>query len=147
MHRREVPVIKRALLFGTVAVIAGVTTRTLLAQEPNVGTRIPFGAKVFIRPMNGFERFLAAAFAKIKVPIVVVGDREKAEFEISGWRTVFLGQTSSDQQLRINMLSIRNNAVVFTYIHNWQNSRRGRRSVAESCAKDLKDRIEHSKTD
>ena len=128
---------------GAIAVIAGLTTRPFLAQEPDQGTRIPIGARVFLQPMDGFETFLAAAFATIRVPIVVVGDRDKADFEMSGFRTVFLCQTSSDEQLRISMRSIRTNAVAFTYIHNWRNSNHGRRGLSESCAKDLKDLIEH----
>ncbi len=34
--------------------------------------------------MGGFDQFLARAFVKKKVPVVVVNEREKADFVVSG---------------------------------------------------------------
>jgi hypothetical protein len=42
------------------------------------------GAKLFIAPMDGFEQFLSDAILKKKVPVVVVNEREKADFLVSG---------------------------------------------------------------
>ena len=47
---------------------------------------IPRGARVFIAPVEGgFENYLAAAIQLKRVPVVVVTNRAKAEFEIRGW--------------------------------------------------------------
>jgi hypothetical protein len=42
------------------------------------------GAKLFIAPMDGFEQFLSDAILKKKVPVVVVNERAKADFLVSG---------------------------------------------------------------
>jgi hypothetical protein len=42
------------------------------------------GAKLFIAPMDGFEQFLSDAILKKKVPVVVVDERAKADFLVSG---------------------------------------------------------------
>jgi flagellar motor protein MotB len=42
------------------------------------------GAKLFLEPMDGFEQFLSDAFIKKKVPVVVVKEREQADFVMSG---------------------------------------------------------------
>jgi hypothetical protein len=42
------------------------------------------GAKLFLEPMGGFEQFVSDAIVKKKVPVVVVKEREKADFVMSG---------------------------------------------------------------
>ena len=42
------------------------------------------GAKVFLEPMEGFEKLLAESITKHKVPVVLVTEREKADFVMSG---------------------------------------------------------------
>ena len=42
------------------------------------------GATLFIEPMNGFEQRLAYAMTRKKVPVVLVDDRAKADFVLSG---------------------------------------------------------------
>ena len=45
------------------------------------------GAKVFIHPMpDGFDGYFKAALISKKVPVVVVGTRDKAELEIKRLR-------------------------------------------------------------
>lgn len=48
------------------------------AQAPQIKS----GATVYIEPAGGFETFLAAAMIEYKVPLVVVADKEKAEYII-----------------------------------------------------------------
>ncbi len=48
------------------------------AQTP----RLNSGATVFIEPSNGYELYLSAAFLQKAVPIIVVTDREKADYII-----------------------------------------------------------------
>jgi hypothetical protein len=51
-----------------------------LAQTPQIKS----GATVYIEPMDGYESYLAAAFMKKHVPLIVVADKDKAEYIISG---------------------------------------------------------------
>ncbi len=46
--------------------------------------KIPPASKIYINPLNGFETYLAAGLADKKVPVTVVPDRAKADFEITG---------------------------------------------------------------
>jgi hypothetical protein len=48
------------------------------AQVPQIKS----GSAVFIEPMGGYETYLAAAFVKKEVPLVVVADRSKADYVI-----------------------------------------------------------------
>jgi hypothetical protein len=48
------------------------------------GPQIKSGATVYIEPMDGYETYLAAAFVKKHVPLIVVADKDKAEYIISG---------------------------------------------------------------
>lgn len=45
--------------------------------------QIKSGATVYVEPMGGYETYLAAAFAKKKVPLVIVADKTKADFLIT----------------------------------------------------------------
>lgn len=49
------------------------------AQAPQIKS----GAAVYIEPMDGFETYLAAAIAKKNVPLIVVADKEKADYFIT----------------------------------------------------------------
>jgi hypothetical protein len=65
--------VKRLFGFLLVALSA-----VCLAQTPQIKS----GSTVYIEPMDGYETYLAAAFAKKKVPLVVVDDETKADFLI-----------------------------------------------------------------
>ena len=77
---------------------------------------IQTGSTVFIEPMNGFETYLAAALAKKKVPLVVISNKEKADFVITGasdtkkagWaKIVFMGNLHSDEEASVAMVNNR----------------------------------------
>lgn len=111
---------------------------------------IPAGAKVYIHSMGGLGPYLAAGFANKRVPLIVVADLGKADFEITGeseshqagWaRTIFLKQTGSNEQASINVINRRTSAIAFAYAVNKANSWYGKQSAAESCAKYLAKRI------
>ena len=113
---------------------------------------IPRGAKVFIGPVEGgYDIYLAAAMHKKEVPIVMVTDRTKADFELSGvsesekagWaKIVFWGNTSSSEQASVKLVNLKSGTVVWGYNVNKGSSMRGKQSSAEACAKHLKARIE-----
>ena len=59
-------------------------TRPTSAQALGRKHIIPRGSRVYIEPMDGFEKTLAAAFDKKQVPLVIVGDKAQADYLISG---------------------------------------------------------------
>ena len=66
-------------------------TAPIPSTEPAAATAgaiaaVPFGpgAKLFLEPMNGFEQLLADAIVQKKVPVVLVKEREQADFVVSG---------------------------------------------------------------
>jgi hypothetical protein len=92
---------------------------TCIAVEP---AKVPVGSKIFVEGDQGFDVFLAAAVDKKKVPVMVVADKSQADFileassqsEKSGWaRTIFLGQTGSNEEASIRLINVKTTEVVF----------------------------------
>ena len=111
---------------------------------------VPAGSKIYIEAADGFDTYLTAALQKKKVPVTVVGTKDKADYELSGvsdhqkagWgKIVFMGQIHSDEQASIRLLDIKTGEVVFAYAVNKKNSLHGRQTAAEACAKHMKDVI------
>jgi len=109
---------------------------------------VPAGSKVFVEATDGFDTYLGAALHKKHVPLVIVADKEKAEYALEGVsdhvkagsaKTVFLGQIHSDEQAGIRLVNRKTGEVVFAYAVNKKNSLHGRQTAAEACAKHLKD--------
>jgi hypothetical protein len=142
---------KRILMIITTLLIAVLVGAS--APAPQSASAIPKpGAKVFIHPMpNDFDRYFKAALTKKKVPLVVVENREQAEFEIKGTaesekagaaKKIVLGSWHSDEQASISVINVESGAIAFAYSANKKNSAHGRQTTAEACAKHLKDAIE-----
>jgi hypothetical protein len=113
--------------------------------------KIPANAKVFLAPMGGFEEDLKTAIEKKKVPIVLVTDKEKADYEIAGAsdsekagvaKKVIMWNWHSNEQASITVTERKSGEVVFAYSVNKKSSAHGKRSTAEACAKHLKEMIE-----
>lgn len=126
----------------------------LTETEPNTlvsEQRIPSGARVYIASMmNGFDIYVTAAIQKKKVPVVLVADRSKAEFEVTGiaetdkagWaKMLFMGSQQTNESASVKMVNLKNDAIVFAYSVNKTNSVRGKQSAAEACAKHMKEKI------
>jgi hypothetical protein len=111
------------------------------------------GSRIFIAPMEGgFDTFLAAAIIKKQVPVTVVIDRTKADYEIdgisdsekAGWaKMLFMGSEQSREMASVKVVDLKSGEVVYGYAVNKGNSYRGKQSAAEACAKHFKDRIEN----
>ena len=116
---------------------------------------IPAGAKVFINPMkDGFEKELASALEAKKVPVEIVTEKDKAEFEISGTsetkkagaaKILIRGSWHSSEQASITVTNLKSGEAVWAYAVNKSDSAHGKRSTAEACAKHLKEKIESKK--
>ena len=110
------------------------------------------GSRIFIAPIEGgFDTFLAAAIIKKQVPVVVVTNRTKADYEISGiantekagWaKMLFMGVDNSNDMASIKVVYLKSDEVVYGYSVRKGNSARGKQSAAEACAKHLKQKIE-----
>ena len=115
-------------------------------------SKIKAGSKIFISSMEGgFENFIAAGIEKKHVPLVVVIDRDKADYEMSGisdsekagWaKMLFLGSQQSNEEASVKVSDLKTGAVVFAYSVHKTNSYKGKQSAGEACAKHLKDAIE-----
>jgi hypothetical protein len=93
---------------------------------------LPSGARIYLAPMpNGFETYVAAGLEKKKVPVVVVIDRDKADYELSrvsdtdrtGWaKMLFLGSQQTNETASIKIVNLKTGNVVFAYSVNKTNS-------------------------
>jgi len=117
----------------------------------SVDKRIPRNSKIFIAPMDGFETYMAAALAKKQVPLVVVTDREQADFEIvgsaekksAGWaKIIFLGDIRGSATASMQIINLKSKVVVYADSSDRGSANRGHKSTAEKLAKYLRKRIE-----
>jgi len=113
-------------------------------------THIGPGSKLFIEPMDGFETYLSAAILKKKVPVMVVDDRSKADFVVTGgshvdkagWaKTIFISP-NPHAEASIAIKDAHSGNLVFAYNVDKANAVRANQSTAEACAKHLKEAIE-----
>jgi hypothetical protein len=145
--RRFVSIAALVMCFSMLSAAQG---NPQLTQDESA--RIPSGTRVFIGPIEGgYDIYLAAAMHNKKVPIVIVTDKSKADFELSGvtesekagWaKVVFWGNTSSAEQASVKMVNLKSGVVVWGYNVNKSSSARGKQSSSEACAKHLKEKIE-----
>jgi hypothetical protein len=119
-------------------------------HTPVNATKIPSGSKVYVAPMGGFENYVVAGILKKKVPVVIVTDRSKADYEIkgsaetekAGWaKMLFLSSDSSNEQASINVTEIKSGNIVFAYSVHKANSVRGKQSAGEAIGKHLNEAI------
>jgi hypothetical protein len=132
----------RAVVSSLLAVALAIPLFAVEAAPPT--------ANVYIAAMDGFEAFLAAAFTKKVVPVVLVADRRQADFEIVGtaeskdahWtQAVLLSQGGSTERASVGMVNLKNGEVVFAYAYTRSYALYGKQSAAESCAKHLREAI------
>lgn len=112
------------------------------------------GARIYVASIqNGFETYVTAGMEKKKVPLVVVADRSKADYELTGvsdtdkagWaKMLFIGSQQTNESASIKIVNLRTSNVVFAYSVNKTNSARGKQSAGEAVAKHIKQKIEES---
>lgn len=136
------------LIFTCAALASAQTPTATTAQtatETDVDKSIPRNSKVYIHPMDGFEVYLMAALRKKNVPLVIVNDRELADFEImgvsetkkAGAAKIIFGSGRSEETASISVINIRTSVVVYADSSHRKDSLRGKRSTAEKLAKYL----------
>lgn len=114
---------------------------------------LPRGARLYVAPIqNGFETYVIAGLEKKKVPLVVVADRSKADYELTGvsesdkagWaKMLFLGSQQSNETASIKIVNLKTASVIFAYSVNKTNSVRGKQSAGEAVAKHINEKIEN----
>src|SRR6476646_7320994 len=126
-------------------------TKKQETQSNEAKKKIAPNSKVFLAPMGGFEEELKTAILKKKVPVVLVTDKDQADYEIAGTsetekagvaKKVVMWNWHSNEQASITVTDHKSGEVVFAYSVNKQSSAHGKRSTAEACAKHLKEQIE-----
>lgn len=142
---------KKPLL--SVLLLAGITA--LAIGQDTANKVIPPGSKVFIASMeSGFDEYVKAALQAKKVPLVLVENKESADFEIYGnsdtekastAKKVLFLNWQSNEQASLQVVNMKTSEVVFAYSVNKKNSAHGKKSTAEACAKHLKEKIESRK--
>jgi len=124
---------------------------TKTTSAPSAEKKIPANSKFFLAPMGGFENDLKAAIESKKVPVVLVTDKDQADYEISGTaesekagaaKKIIMGNWHSNEQASITVSDRKSGEVIFAYSVNKKSSAHGKRSTAEACAKHLKEQIE-----
>lgn len=143
----------KAIACGLALAWSVVVSAAQAPAAPNdADMRIPPGARLFIAPIEGgYDTYLAAAMHKKEVPLILVADKSKADFELSGvtetekagWaKTIFMGSTSTNEDASIKIVNLKTGVIVFGYNVHKSNSARGKQSSSEACAKHLKEKIE-----
>jgi hypothetical protein len=133
---------------------ASPTKENIVATSPVLtNENLPKGARLYVAPIqNGFETYIVAGLEKKKVPLIVVADREKADFELTGvsdtdkagWaKMLFLGSQQTNESASIKIVNLKSNAIVFAYSVNKTNSVRGKQSAGEAVAKHINEKIEN----
>jgi hypothetical protein len=91
---------------------------------------VPAGSKVYIATADGFDTYLTAALRKNKVPLMVVSEKDKAEYELTG---------APKEQSAVRLVNVKTHEVVFAYTITKKDAKHGPESVAEACAERMKE--------
>jgi hypothetical protein len=105
--------------FVAVSAVLAMTSAVLAAPFP----KVPAGSKVFIAPMDGFDRYFRAATSGGELPLVFVATRAEAEYEITGITTEVAPTLEEDvrdrrttrQDTTVSMTRIASGETVFTH--------------------------------
>lgn len=129
------------------------TTTNQPGKQPVITNEsLPNGARIYVAPMpSGFETYVVAGLEKKKVPVIVVTDRDKGDYELSGvsdsdkagWaKMLFLGSQQTNETASIKIVNLKTGNVVFAYSVHKTNSARGKQSAGEAVAKHINEKIE-----
>jgi hypothetical protein len=146
------------LLVLTLALTALAQAQT--ANDPFQAQIIPRNSKVYIapfksenaeKPVEGFESYMAAALRKKEVPLIIVANRDQADFEIAGTadkkgagaaKKILLGDWRSTTSAAITVTNLKTGVVAYADASHRSSANKGLRSSAEKLAKYLKRKIE-----
>jgi hypothetical protein len=129
--------------------------------DPVKAKLIPADSKVFInasveedqskQQAHAFENYLAAAFRKKGVRLLIVADKSQADFEINDSasshgagiaKKFLLGDFRKSTTASIEVVNLRTGVVAFADTSDRASANRGLRSAAEKLAKYLKKKMD-----
>jgi hypothetical protein len=163
--RRMIPLLL-LLLVPVAAAAQEPTTATAIKatqaapSDPFEAQLIPRNSKVYIapfksenaeKPVEGFETYMAAALRKKNVPLIMVTNREDADFEIVGTadkkgaglaKKLLLGDWRDTTSASLSVTNLKTGVVAYADSSHRSSANRGMRSSAEKLAKYLKKKIE-----
>ena len=113
-------------------------------------TRIPPGSKIYVNDMGGFETYFIAALRKKEVPLVVVANREQADFEVkgsaetekAGWAGKIFQSGRSTETASVQVINIKTGVVAYAAASDKKQAWHGKKSTAEAVAKSIRAKIE-----
>lgn len=117
-------------------------------------TELPRGAKIYVHSMDGFETWIASAFQKKKVPVLLVANREQADYEMkgsserdkAGWSKRIFGSGRDAVRASISISSIKTGVIVCAISSDKSDAWSGMKSAAEHIAKNVTKKIEQDET-
>ncbi|HTV07752.1 MAG TPA: hypothetical protein VMD97_01750 [Candidatus Aquilonibacter sp.] len=128
---------------------------TTEASQPETASAAPVfgpGMTLFVEPMDGFGQRVAYSITKKKVPVVLVNDREKADFVLSGsahvhqrnFFTGFVLSTNGRGSILINDAHTGHQefAYIIKRVDSNTTADETYQSWADACAKHLKKALE-----
>ena len=132
---------------------ASLSTNQAVVRRTTDPTYIPAGSRVYVADINGlpgFENNLVAALQKKRVNLIVVADRAKADFEISGfaenqkggWARIIFAGGRPESEASIQVVNLRTGVVAYAVASYKVESRNGNKSTAEHLAKNLRQKME-----
>ena len=142
--RLRIALLATVLLACAAAVTAQDRARTVEASH---------GSKIYINTiqgLNGFENYLAAAFKKKKVDLMVVADRAQADFEVTGyaahqragWAKIIFGSGLPESEASIQVINVRTSVIAYAVGSYKVDALNGKKSTAEHLAKNLRQKME-----
>ncbi len=116
-------------------------------------TYIPANSKVYvneIRGFEGFENYLVSAFKKKKVQLLVVTNRDQADFEITGysesqkagWAKIIFGSGLPEEEASIQVINRQSGVIAYAVASYKTDAISGKKSTAEHLAKNLRQKME-----
>lgn len=119
------------------------------AQAEHKGRPVPAGSTIYVDSNNGFDLFILAAFQAKGVPLKLVSSRDKADFILDSslfHDKEFTATGNVAGTYRVSeaafKLTTKAGEIVWAYAATkGLLSKGGKQSVAESCAKHIKDLI------
>ncbi len=110
------------------------------------GVTIPAGSSLFVDSNNGFDTFILAAFQNKRVPLKLVSSADKADYILDSSlfhtgeivATPKYATTGRTSEAAFKLTS-KSGDIVWAYAVTKGIFSRGKQSVAEACAKHLKD--------
>jgi len=90
---------------------------------------VPAGSKVYVAA-DVFGAYLTAALRKNKVPVVVVTEKDKADYELSG---------VPKEQASVKLVNLKTHEVAFAYTITKKDAKHGPEGVAEAYAGHMKE--------